>query len=199
MVPGCILSGGEARRLGGKGKALIKISNHLMIDLVISNVSNQVSSLSINTRENIKLNNKYLHIQDAFKIKGGAGPLAGILSAIKWAKTTFPNVNYVLTVPVDCPFIPEDLVINLLKPLSDDSYDVVVASSNGNIHPVIALWSLNLDVALEDSLNSGVRKIDIFTSDFNIKVIDWKFDNFDPFFNINRFEDIKIAESYLKC
>ena len=46
MVPGCILSGGEARRLGGKGKALVKISNHLMIDLVISNVIYELIRIS---------------------------------------------------------------------------------------------------------------------------------------------------------
>tara|TARA_B100000686_G_C16803998_1_gene988424 strand:- start:2921 stop:3547 length:627 start_codon:yes stop_codon:yes gene_type:complete len=208
MVPGCVLSGGEARRLGGKGKALVKIAGSNMIDLVIKSLNRQVSPLVINTRDKTQtLSDKYSHIEDFIKVDGGAGPLSGILSAIIWAKryfnesyTNFNNdVGYVLTVPVDCPFIPSDLVKRLYYPLYSDSFDIVVASSNGNIHPVIALWSINLDKSLEEALNNGVRKIDFFTSSFRVKVIDWKFKDFDPFFNVNNHDDVLIAESYLNC
>jgi len=204
MIPGCILSGGEARRLGGKGKALVKIAGSSMIDLVINRINNQVSPLVINTRDRTQiLSDKYKHIEDFLKVDGGAGPLSGILSAIKWAKQHFNDVRkdsgYVLTVPIDCPFIPSNLLEKLYYPLYTDYFDVVVASSNGNIHPVIALWSIKLDKPLEEALSNGIRKIDFFTSSYKVKVINWEFKDFDPFFNVNNYDDIRIAESYINC
>ena len=204
MIPGCILSGGEARRLGGKGKALVKIAGSSMIDLVINRINNQVSPLVINTRDRTQiLSDKYKHIEDFLKVDGGAGPLSGILSAIKWAKQHFNGVRkvsgYVLTVPIDCPFIPSNLLEKLYYPLYTDYFDVVVASSNGNIHPVIALWSIKLDKPLEEALSNGIRKIDFFTSSYKVKVINWEFKDFDPFFNVNNYDDIRIAESYINC
>ena len=43
MIPACILAGGEARRLGGKGKALIKVSSKTLLDLVLEKLHEQVS------------------------------------------------------------------------------------------------------------------------------------------------------------
>ena len=198
MIPSCILAGGEARRLGGKGKALLKIADKSLLDHVIDKLESQVSSISINTRDkNNILNNKYVHIEDTIKDEGGAGPLAGILSAIIWAKKTNPAAGYVLTVPVDCPFIPNNLVNKLYSIIIDNNYDITVASSNYNIHPVIAIWSYDLLIPLEIALNNGIRKIDLFTKSFAIKPVNWDIKNFDPFFNINNAEDLILANSYI--
>ena len=198
MIPGCILAGGNARRLGGQGKALIKLSNKNLLDLVIEKLEDQVSILAINTRnKNIKLNDNYTHIEDTIKENGGAGPLAGILSAIIWAKHIRPQEKYVLTVPVDCPFIPSDLVNNLYSSVLDNNFDIVVASSNHNVHPVIAIWSYKLISPLEVAMKKGIRKIDLFTSACNVKTINWNVNNIDPFFNINSPEDLLLANSYI--
>ena len=46
--------------------------------------------------------------------------------------------------------------------LSMSNADIVMASSNNNIYPVIGLWSLALDSDLDKSLHEGIRKIDAF-------------------------------------
>ena len=45
-------------------------------------------------KSNVILNKKYVHIEDTFKDVGGAGPLAGVLSAIIWAKKVCPKSKY---------------------------------------------------------------------------------------------------------
>ena len=45
----------------------------------------------------------------------------------------------------------------------------------------------------------GIRKIDAFSSLFNVSVVDWSFERIDPFFNINRPDDIVLAEKYINC
>ena len=42
-----------------------------------------------------------------------AGPLAGILAGLDWAAAHAPDIDYVASVPGDCPFLPKDLVARL--------------------------------------------------------------------------------------
>ena len=199
MFPGVILAGGSARRLGGKGKAFINISGVPLIDLVLQKIESQVDRVAINTRhKNDFLEYNYSIIEDLITEEGGSGPLAGISSAIKWAKKSSNPVSHVVTVPVDTPLLPVDLVHRMSLELKIKKPDIIFASSNNNIYPVISMWSLSLDNHLDKALSDGVRKIDAFTSSYNVSIIDWSFNDIDPFFNINKPEDISLAEKYIK-
>ena len=200
MYPGVILAGGGARRLGGNGKAFIEISGTPLVELTIKSFTRQVNNLAINSRdpksfsdfdfpEPCRLLMKMVD-QDA---------LAGISSAIKWAKTLKHPSTHVAIVPVDTPFLPTDLIQRMYLDLSISNADIVMASSNDNIYPVIGLWSLSLDDHLDKSLYEGIRKIDAFSSLFNVSIVDWSFNKIDPFFNINTKEDLALAEKYSNC
>ena len=198
MYPGVILAGGGARRLGGNGKAFIEIAGAPLVELTIKSFKSQVNNLAINSRDpKIFSDFEFPIIEDFLVEDGGAGPLAGISSAIKWAKTLKNIETHVAIVPVDTPLLPLDLVQRLSLDLSINNSDIIMASSNGNIYPVIGLWSLALDSYLDKALYKGVRKIDAFTRLFNVSVVDWAFNSIDPFFNINQPEDIILAEKYI--
>ena len=200
MLPGVILAGGSARRLGGKGKAFINISGVSLIDLVLRKIETQVDRVAINTRDKNSFSQyNYPIIEDLITEEGGSGPLAGISSAIKWAKKSINPVSHVITVPVDTPLLPIDLVHRMSLELKIKKSDIIFASSNNNIYPVVSMWSLSLDNHLDKALSNGVRKIDAFTSSYNVSVVDWSFNDVDPFFNINNPEDITLAEKYIKC
>ena len=198
MYPGVILAGGGARRLGGNGKAFIDIAGVPLVQLTITSFQDQVNNLAINSRDSKIFSDFSIPIiKDTVIEDGGAGPLAGISSAIKWAKTLKNIKTHVAIVPVDTPLLPIDLVQRLSLDLSINNSDIIMASSNGNIYPVIGLWSLALDSYLDKALYKGVRKIDAFTRLFNVSVVDWAFKSIDPFFNINQPEDIILAEKYI--
>ena len=198
MYPGVILAGGGARRLGGNGKAFIDIAGVPLVQLTITSFQDQVNNLAINSRDSKIFSDFSIPIiEDTVIEDGGAGPLAGISSAIKWAKTLKNIKTHVAIVPVDTPLLPIDLVQRLSLDLSINNSDIIMASSNGNIYPVIGLWSLVLDSYLDKALYKGVRKIDAFTRLFNVSVVDWAFNSIDPFFNINQPEDIILAEKYI--
>ena len=199
MFPGVILAGGNARRLGGKGKAFIEVIGVPLINLVIQKFEPQVSKVAINTRDKNNFSNyNYPIIEDVINEEGGSGPLAGISSAIKWAKTLNNLVSHVVVVPVDTPLLPEDLVNRMSLELKINKPDIIFSSSNNNIYPVVSMWSLEMDSYLDQALHQGVRKIDLFTSSYNVSIIDWSFNDIDPFFNINRPEDVELAEKYIK-
>ena len=200
MYPGVILAGGSARRLGGNGKAFIEIARVPLIQHTIKSFKSQVDNLAINSRDSkIFSDFNFPVIKDSLVEEGGSGPLAGISSAIKWAKTLSKPNTHVAIVPVDTPFLPNDLIKRMSLDLSISNADIVMASSNNNIYPVIGLWSLALDSDLDKSLHVGIRKIDAFSSLFNVSVVDWSFERIDPFFNINRPDDIVLAEKYINC
>ena len=103
----------------------------------------------------------------------------------------------VCTVPVDTPFLPKDLIKKLYKEMVIKNSDVVVAMSNQRPHPTIALWKIKIKSALELHINKGTRKIDKFTGDLNVSYVNWKSTQSDPFFNINNYDDLKLAKNML--
>ncbi len=42
-----------------------------------------------------------------------AGPLAGILAGLDWVAAHRPDIEWMVSVPGDCPFLPSDLVQRL--------------------------------------------------------------------------------------
>lgn len=83
-------------------------------------------------------------------VSGGLGPLAGLLGAMDWLTVNAPECRWLLSVPVDVPFLPGDLTARLAA--SAESEEVIAcASSAGTVHPIIALTPLRLraDLATE--------------------------------------------------
>ena len=58
----------------------------------------------------------------------------------------------------------------------------------------IAIKKNNIKKKLELDINKGVRKIDAFTDNLNVSYEEWIIKKYDPFFNINNYEDLKVAK-----
>jgi len=98
-----------------------------------------------------------------------------------------------LSVAADCPFLPRDLVSRLYHALTEQNAQLAVAASNGQLHPVIGLWSVALREELRHALVvEDIRKIDRWTARYKLATVSWP--PLDPFFNANTVEDITEAE-----
>ena len=125
-----------------------------------------------------------------------AGPLAGVLTGMHWVKENHPECKWIVTFPTDTPFFPMDLASKLYDAVSDNKAELACAASGGRHHPVFGIWPVNLFAALKVAMeDDGVRKIDDWTSDYNLEVVKFEFTKIDPFFNINRPEDLQYAET----
>ena len=72
---------------------------------------------------------------------------------------------------------------------------ILCASSHGRKHNIFGLWSLDLyDKLREDLINAKIRKVQDWTEKNKIKNLEFKFKDYDPFFNINTLEDLKFAK-----
>ena len=199
IIPCVILAGGKGRRMGGKEKALIHLLDRPLLSYVLEKVSGKVAPIALNINSNFDSFQKFGYKIIKDPIKGHLGPLAGILASLNWAKEI--NQDWVLTLPCDTPFLPKNLVQSMVEAKNKTpEVDLVVAKSRGFNHPVIALWKSDINNKLQNALNEGVRKIDIFTAQLKIAYVD--FDNiqnsdFDPFTNLNSPQDLIHAQQIL--
>lgn len=199
IIPCVILAGGKGRRMGGKEKALIPLLDRPLLSYVLESISGQVAPIALNINTNLDQFYKYGYQIIEDPIKGHLGPLAGILASLNWAHTL--NQKWVLTLPCDTPFLPKNIVGEMIKAKNNDlSLDLVVARSKGYNHPVIALWKSELSSKLKISLEEGIRKIDLFTANLKIGYVDFdsnKNIQFDPFTNLNSPLDLIYAQQIL--
>ena len=199
IIPCVILAGGKGRRMGGKEKGLINLLDRPLISYVLEKVSGKAAPIALNINTNFEKfkNFGYEILEDP--LKGHLGPLVGILASLDWAKNI--KQKWVLTLPCDTPFLPQNLIESLLKVKNENpDVDLVVAKSRGFNHPVIALWKTDNNLILKKAIEEGIRKIDIFTS--QLKTAHVNFDEIDesksdPFTNLNSPQDLIIAMQIL--
>ena len=201
-VVGVILSGGRSSRMGGGDKCLLQLAGQHMLTRIIDRLMPQVSELIINANEDpLRFADFGLPVM-ADSFVGLAGPLAGVHAGLEWVKANAPRVRYIATVPSDTPFFPSNLVRSFLSEAGDYPAFLVAASSEG-VHPVVGLWPVAMVPQIEDALRLGMLKVGAFTKGHS--AIEVFFEPVrigarlvDPFYNINRPEDLTYAEALLR-
>lgn len=197
-IVGVLLAGGQARRMGGGDKCLRTLGGQTLLARAIGRLESQVGLMVLNANGDPARFADYSLPVVADPVEGFAGPLAGVLAGLDWAAARAPGAKWIVTVPTDAPAFPTDLVSRLADSLQSDGAELACASSDGRHHPVFGLWPIGLRGALRDALiGRDVRKVDVFTADYQLAVADWPTDPVDPFLNVNRPEELATAERLL--
>ncbi|MBL1142419.1 MAG: molybdenum cofactor guanylyltransferase [Proteobacteria bacterium] len=187
-ITGVILAGGQARRMEGQDKGLVLLNNKPMIEHVIQVLKPQVSHLLINANRNHDKYSEFGFDIISDELSGYHGPLAGMASALDKI-----NTPYMLTVPCDSPFIPDDLVHRLINALESEDAEISVAHNGDRIQPVFCLIKKELLSSINDYLSKGERKIDKWFKQHAVVIADFS-DIPETFDNLNTIEDIKTVE-----
>jgi molybdopterin-guanine dinucleotide biosynthesis protein A len=130
-------------------------------------------------------------------VEGFVGPLAGILAGLDYLAEQGNGVEWMLSVPGDCPFLPDDLVARLHQARRKMGAGVPLACARSGEwrHPVVGLWPVALRENLRHALTvEDLRKIEVWTARHGIAVADWPTEPVDPFFNVNTPDDAKRAQ-----
>ncbi|MFL2510451.1 MAG: molybdenum cofactor guanylyltransferase MobA [Alphaproteobacteria bacterium] len=192
-----IMIGGKSSRLGGGIKSLIKINNKKIFDIILERIQPQIDKIIVNSNiEDSEISKyKFPIIKDVKQ--GYLGPLAGIHAGMQWLKKNKPEVDWLLTLPGDTPFIPLNLVSCFKEKINHDS-KIILAKTNDKIHPIIGAWHTSLLTSLNEHLESGTRKILEWANNHTLEFIEFNEKSYDPFFNINTPTDINKAEDIEK-
>jgi molybdopterin-guanine dinucleotide biosynthesis protein A len=194
-IPGVVLAGGLARRMGGGDKPMRKIAGKTILERVIARLAPQCTELIINANGDPERFAGFGLPVIPDDLADYPGPLAGILAALDWAATNRPDAKWILSAAGDCPFLPRDLVSRLETARAAQDAELAVAASGQQTHPVVGLWSVRLRHELREALVvEGLRKIDRWTSRYRIVTVTWPTEPLDPFFNANTVEDIAEAD-----
>ncbi|AUH35373.1 molybdenum cofactor guanylyltransferase MobA [Paracoccus tegillarcae] len=194
-LPGVILAGGRATRMGGGDKGLRMIGGQSLLTRVIARMSAQCAPLALNANgDPARFAALDLPVLPD-SIDGYAGPLAGVLAGLDWAAGQ--GAAAIVTAAADTPFFPDDLATRL-KDAAGPSGLALAASPDAEgvvrRHPTFGLWPVALRDDLRSALQGGLRKIVIWTEAHGAGQAVWPSDPFDPFFNVNTPEDITTAE-----
>ncbi len=191
------LAGGLSRRMGGGDKSLTKLYGKRILDWQLDATnSHHVRIINANGDPKRFLKFGLPIVPDI--IPGNLGPLVGIVSCMDYVERNYPKIKFLLSCATDAPFIPKNLAKKLLNGIIKDNAIISQASSYKRRHPVFGLWPINIKKELILAIKEKkIRKIDFFTEKYKTVIINFK-GTPDPFLNINRPEDIIIAEKFLK-
>jgi molybdopterin-guanine dinucleotide biosynthesis protein A len=197
-VIGVLLAGGQSRRMGGGDKSLRLLGGRTILERVIERARPQVASLVLNANGDPARFAAYDLPVAADVVEGYAGPLAGVLTGMEWARAHAPGAPWLASFATDAPFLPTDLVARLGAAVADEGADMACAASAGQSHPVFGLWPVALAQDLKRAMvEEGVRKVDVWTARYQLVTVDFPATPIDPFFNTNRPEDLEEAERLL--
>ncbi|MEO3471942.1 molybdenum cofactor guanylyltransferase MobA [Roseomonas sp. CAU 1739] len=194
---GCVLAGGLARRMGGGDKPLRLLGRRPMLDHALGRLRPQVAAVILNANGDASRFAAYGLPVAADGLPDHPGPLAGVLAALDWAAAQRPDCTWVVSVPGDSPFIPEDLVERLHAARLAAGVPLACARSDGQTYPPIGLWPVALRGDLRGALLAGERKIDRWTAGHGCAHADWPTTPVDPFFNANAPDELAEAERLL--
>jgi molybdopterin-guanine dinucleotide biosynthesis protein A len=195
---GVILAGGQSRRMGGGDKSLRLLAGRTLLEHVIGRARPQVERLILNANGDPSRFARFGLPVLADAVGGFAGPLAGVLTGLEWAKEKAPRCAWVASFATDAPLFPLDLVARLRAEAERAEADIAFAASGGRRHPVFGLWPVRLAADLRAALvEEGVRKVEDWTSRYRVAVAEYPALPIDPFFNANRPEDLAEAERLL--
>ncbi|CAA7616630.1 putative bifunctional molybdopterin-guanine dinucleotide biosynthesis protein MobA/MobB [Candidatus Terasakiella magnetica] len=191
LIAGLILAGGLSRRMGGGDKALIEVEGQSFLDRSIERLSPQVGPMILNANGDP---DRFAHftlpvVPDV--VEGYAGPLVGVLTGLEWLRDHTLGVEWMVSIAADTPLFPLDLVQRLRTAVMAEGAEIAVACTNGQAHPVFALWPVALAGELRRAVvDEGIRKIDQWTDRYRVARVEWPARPCDPFFNVNTPEDV---------
>lgn len=182
---GLILAGGRSTRMGGTPKADLMLGGIRLLDHCIARIEPQVAELALNSNTDIETNLQVL----PDTMDGHLGPLAGVLAGLEWAQNA--GATHLVSVAVDTPFFPCDLVPFLLMAGDEHPLGLAIASTPDGEHGTFGIWPVALRAELAAFLENGGRKVRAFTHAQNAACANFPDDA--AFFNINTPEDLTKA------
>lgn len=199
QIAGVILAGGRSTRMGGSDKALLAVGERPLLAYVIDRLRPQVNALALNANgDPARFAAVGLPIV-ADTVGGFAGPLAGILAGLLWARRQRQAPEAIVTAAADTPFFPVDLAERLGAAAADRG-GLAVARTNGRLHPVFGYFPIACAEDLDDFLSHAKsRKVTDWLDRVGFTAVDFAGGEgvLDPFFNINTPVDLAAAEARL--
>ena len=195
QITGLILAGGRGSRMGGVDKGLQHFLGVPLALHTLKRLAPQVGNVMFNANRNLDAYRSFGAPVWADETTDFAGPLAGFLVGLEHCRT-----SHFVTVPCDTPEFPEDLVARLAQALEAEDAELAMVrtadserpASGPQLQPVFCLLRVTLRDSLMRFMQGGGRKIDRWTAQHRVAVVD--FPDAAAFFNANTLQELRELE-----
>ncbi len=184
--------------MGGGDKCLLPLGGRTLLQRSIDKATPQVDHLLLSANGNqLRFARSGLTVLPD-EYPDFPGPLAGIHAGLSWLKSHRPESEWLVSFAADTPFFPPDLVERLYDAAQSAQATVAVASSEGRMHPIFALWHHSLLEPVSEALRGEHSpRLQDWVRAQNAVEVSFHNAGFDPFFNINHPQDLYNAEALL--
>ena len=186
------MAGGQATRMGGQDKGLVKINDQAMIAYVINALKPQVAGIVINVNRNKSVYRKFGYPVIMDDLTGFQGPACrnGRSYGQGYRPTIFSPVR------VTGPLLPDDIVARLYAVLNDQGAEICVAHDGKRMQSVCALVDCKLQDSLQKYLAGEDRKIEHWYEQHKLAQADFS-DKQGCFLNVNELHDLAAVSGHL--
>lgn len=182
-----ILAGGAGTRIGGRDKGLEPLAGRPLIAHVLTVLRGQAGTIVICANRNRDAYTTYAPVIADVE-PGFRGPLAGVASALACCTTP-----WLLTLPVDCPHPPPNLVPRLHDAVAMARADLAAVFDGTRRQPLFALYRASLAASAAQALREDLpvwrwqERLHAANADFS--------DNPAAFANLNTLEEFRQWEA----
>lgn len=153
QITGLVLAGGQGSRMGAEKAALV-LGGETLAARAQRYLAARTSQVWLSANQT-QQGHVFAQVLADDPVYGAqAGPLAGVATAL--AALTTP---WLLTLPVDIPWLPSDLHVRLADAVRSTPAKVAYARTNDRDHPLCMLVHQSLAVPLRHYLLGGDRKV----------------------------------------
>lgn len=174
--------------MGGTDKGLQNFDGAPLIAHVLRRIVPQVGPMLISANRNIDRYASFGYPVIADGTADFRGPLAGLYAGLMACTT-----DYLIAVPCDAPFVPDDLVDRLAASFANDDCDLAVASTGGRLHPVFCLMRRDVSSALGRHIEAGGRRVHGWIATMRMRAV--SFPDESAFSNLNTLDELRAAEA----
>ena len=148
-----ILAGGQATRMGGGDKPLMRWRERPLIEWLLDDLRTLSPKIAINANGEPQRFAKYWLPVVPDEVPD-CGPLSGILTAMDWAAAS--GFSHVGVIAGDTVGLPADLFSRLGK---GPSHAASLVNGEWRAHPTVGVWPIGLAAGLRDYLMAGERRV----------------------------------------
>jgi len=192
-----IFAGGGGTRMGGIDKGAILLGGKPLCEIVAGRLEPQADAIAVLAPAQPAW---LVNIADAHWIvdsPGAKGPGAGLLAALHWLRKEMGPDAVLLTSPVDAPFLPNDLFVQLEATRRKAAAPAAIVRHADGLHPVFGVWQASCASFVEQAAQNerALHRIALWAGAVLCQA--WTGALPDPFTNLNSPEDVALAENIL--
>jgi molybdenum cofactor guanylyltransferase len=193
-ITGLVLAGGRGSRMGGIDKGLQPFAGMPLAQHALKRLAPQVGRLMINANRSIEAYRALGVPVWSDEVADFSGPLSGMLAGLTHCETPF-----LLTVPCDSPFFPDNLAARLSAGLEENAAELATAYTPDGVNlfpqPVFCLMKASLQASLRAFIERGERKTGLWARELRgARVL---FQDVDAFANFNTLTELEQAQKPL--